>query len=190
VTLSRRAFTFASLAATFGAKLAHAEAPQAQAPNAPPPTIPEVDEPVAAEPAQSQFAASATLVPVGRGQVELSLQIKNKGGKTSVLVARGSRPAADPVVVVNVNGAPVELTRVQTEVDRREFMSRMGPVPRFADVKANETFALGPWRFALPEGAVAPATVRFSLLAGKDGDQPMSDVAVRVANVGWGQPAS
>lgn len=152
MTLSRRSFSFASLAALLGGRAAQAAEPSAQQ-QAP---IPELADPVAPPAAPK---VTATLKREG-DEVVLTLTVRHEGGgeELAVMVAQGSRPPGNPVVLLT--DAEAGLARVYGEVDRRELMSRMGPLPRWANVVAGGSVEIGPYRFALPKGARPPATVR------------------------------
>ncbi len=157
MTLSRRSFSFASLAALFGTSTARA-APQAQQQAA---GIPELDGPPPSPAPATKVTPS--LVREG-GELVVTVAVHNEGAEpTSVLVAFGARPAEAPVVTLVMGGSPIELAPVLGEVDRREMMSRMGPVPRWAEVVAGASVTLGPYRYALPKGAEPPVAVRGTL---------------------------
>lgn len=154
MTISRRSFSFASLAALFGAHAA-----QAATPVDPTPTIPEVDDPQA--PAADPVVKVVPSLRKEGGALVLTLAVHNGGADPlEVLAAYGSRPAVEPEVTVRVAGVEQPLVRILGPVDRREMMSRMGPMPTWASVAPGETIDLGPIRFELPRGAEPPVTVR------------------------------
>lgn len=158
MTLSRRTFSFASLAALLGGPaVARAKSPaapattpsQPAAQNQAPAGIPELDDP---PPAPAGLRLDPVVHLEGRAVV-LTLAVTNPGDLAlPVLTARGSRPAGDPTVSALVDGFEVHLERELGPVDRREFMSRAGPMPVFTELQGHQSLVLGPFRFSLPEG--------------------------------------
>jgi hypothetical protein len=153
VTLSRRSFSFASIAALFGsatsARAATPDAAQQQVQG-----IPELDAEVA--PAPPSARVRATIAHVGR-ELQLRLVLKNEGAEgLPVLVARGSSLPGSPTLTAVVSGREVELDRVYPEVDRREMMSRMGPMPKWVQLASGAEVEIGPYRYSWPSGATLP----------------------------------
>jgi hypothetical protein len=145
MTLSRRGFTFASLIAAIS--------PAASAAEPSPSTIPELDEPPAPG-ARLQVSAAVTR----RGEtLEVTLQVANRGEAVDLLVAEGSRPASRPEVFALVDADRVPLAPILGERDRREMLSRIGPLPRFQTLEPEATIALGPHAFQGPRGGARGA---------------------------------
>ncbi|MBX2803968.1 MAG: hypothetical protein KTR31_40200 [Myxococcales bacterium] len=87
-----------------------------------------------------------------RSVLKVQLEVVNRQPEAvEVMVARGSMPGAWLVATIDIDGEPFELGRIH-EGDRREFMSRMGPIPRFAPLASGERHQMGPYKFAWPEG--------------------------------------
>lgn len=148
MTLSRRSFSFASLAALLGVSRAAAAAvPEAQAAADPgqAPPIPEV---------AAAAGPSATVTPrLARSgkQLALTIVVRNDGpGALLVQTKLGSRPAGDHALFVQVDGGEIALERQLGEVDRREMMSRMGPMPTVVNLASGQSLEVGPVLFALP----------------------------------------
>lgn len=166
MTLSRRTFSFASLAALLGGPaVARAKSPasppipptQPAAQNQAPAGIPELDD---HPPASAAGLHLDPIVHLDGRAVVLTLAVTNPGDAAlPVLTAHGSRPAGDPTVSALVDGAEVHLQRELGPVDRREFMSRAGPMPVFTELQGHQSLVLGPFRFSLPEGR-APTSFR------------------------------
>jgi hypothetical protein len=131
--LDRRRFTFATLVALVSAPAAaHDE-------------IPELQQPVGPSPERS-------LLPVFQlrrngSELEIDLVLRNTGtAPVDVLVGVGSRPGAS-LVVATEDGEPLDEI---VEVGRRDVMSRLGPVPRYAPLAAGGSIPLGTYRFRYP----------------------------------------
>ncbi|MCB9685100.1 MAG: hypothetical protein H6738_07245 [Alphaproteobacteria bacterium] len=168
MTLSRRSFTFASLVAAMSPRVAHAGKRSHDA-------IPEVEE------AQQQVLAQAdpSAAPrafevkvqssVERGVIEVSLHLTNVSDeRIDVMSKVGSRSAGDVRILAEVDGQSVYLQHVLSDVDRREMMSRMGPLPRFEAVKPKASLVMGPYRFTVPQGARPPFTLDVSIVTSAD----------------------
>jgi hypothetical protein len=128
---SRRTFTFASLALA-AAGTARAASLKGQA----------------ATPPSSRWTVESKA-----SEVTATIVYTNTTGRpVSVLTKRGSSPGGDVQAVLEVDGEAIALAEIR-EHDRREMMSRMGPVPQFVEVAPGADIAIGPWRFSLPKGA-------------------------------------
>jgi hypothetical protein len=166
VTLSRRQFSFASIAAMFGTA-AHAAGPSDNRAVGQAPTIPELDAPtnIVVPGYESDGGSPVVITPVlvRSGQaLELTVTVRNlaaKRGQVSILTHMGSNPVGAPRLVAMVGGVTQELQQAPAQVDRRQLMSRMGPVPRYRALAAGEAVELGPYRFDLPKGATPPGEV-------------------------------
>jgi hypothetical protein len=129
---SRRTFTFASLAL---AAAGTARAADLQAQSAAPP------------------AAHRWKIERRSTEISVTLAFVNTAGRpVSILTKQGSRPGGEMQAALEVDGESIALAEVR-EHDRREMMSRMGPIPQFVDVAPGAEIALGPWRFSLPKGS-------------------------------------
>ena len=129
---TRRTFTFASLALA-AAGTARAADLQAQTAAPPPSARWKVDRKA------NEVAVTLTYV-------------NTLDRPVSVLTKRGSSPGGDVQALLQVDGESIALAEIR-EKDRREMMSRMGPVPQFVDLGPGAEIAIGPWRFSLPKGA-------------------------------------
>ena len=133
--MNRRTFTFASLA-TFAA--AAASTAQASDPDANRPTT-----------LEGRWTGK-----VKEGVFTLILAVHNCGTTDlSVLLARGSQPGADVTASLATEGPPIALAEVARQVDVRELVSRMGPMPRYAVLAAAQDVEIGAYAFTLPSGA-------------------------------------
>ncbi len=176
MTLSRRSFTFASLVAALTPSAARASAP-AVAEGAPS-VIPEIEE--AGTAAGLKVKAELSL---DRRTVTMHLQVTNEGEDVEVLVAQGARAAGELKMFARVDGARLELEPVVGPVDRREMMSRMGPIARYQSLKRHESITLGPYRFQLSDPAIRPPV---------EVEGPLWTAAepapVKLAGLTWGPP--
>lgn len=137
MTLPRRDFTFASLALALGAT-ARAAGPQ-QAP---------------AEPPAPALEPTFALTRDG-DELRVALTLTNRSEEAvEVLFARGSRPGPDLQARLEVDGESIALPEAM-EVQLRELVSRMGPIPRWEALAAGERREVATWRFALPAGVVS-----------------------------------
>ncbi|MEQ1505487.1 MAG: hypothetical protein ABMB14_24860 [Myxococcota bacterium] len=150
--LDRRRFTFGSLLALV-APSAAAAIPELQAPQPPPQLVPQAGPaPVGLRPVVAVERAP------GRLYVDLAL-INEGSAPIDVLIALGARPgAAMNVVVVDGAGQFVALER---DIDRRELVSRMGPMPQWAPIAAHHRAELGRYAFLL--AGSAPVAVRIDV---------------------------
>lgn len=156
---TRRSFTFGSLVlALTGPSLARAEEPQRQAAVAPPRAQP--------EPPRLKIHLDARR----KGQVLLAdVRVENLQREPVDLVVRwGSRPGVHLDAAISVAGEPLGLAAV-LEGDRREFMSRLGPVPEWAPLAGGKSLKMGPYKFGWPEG-VPDGEVTFSGFVTCEGD--------------------
>jgi len=146
---SRRTFTFASLALAAGASTARAGAPQAQL-SAPAPL------------------GSRWTIERKPKELVVRLDVTNRTAEAiELLVKRGSSPGPDLRASLEVEDGAIALSEI-FQGDRRELMSRIGPIPQYQTLAAGAELVLGPWHFTLPEGAEAEslsltATVTTSL---------------------------
>lgn len=148
--MNRRTFTFASLA-TFAA----AAAPVAQA----------------AEPANRPTTLEGRWTgAIKDGVFTLILAVHNCGTEAlSVLIARGSQPGADVTASLSAEHDPIVLAAVARELDVRELVSRMGPMPKYEAIAAGQDVVIGTYAFTLPSGAERePITATANVYAGME----------------------
>lgn len=132
--MNRRTFTFASLASF--ATVAQAAEPDAN---------------------RSKIALEGRWTgAIHAGVLTLTLAVHNAGTEPiQALVAVGTRPA--PVVCASlvVGHDEVALAAAPREMDVRELMSRMGPMPSYAMVAPDSDVVIGTFAFTLPTGSGA-----------------------------------
>ncbi|MCA9490815.1 MAG: hypothetical protein KC621_12890 [Myxococcales bacterium] len=162
MTLSRRSFTFASLVAAMSPRVARAGKRSHDA-------IPEVEEAQQQAAAPSDVGERAFEVKVqssfAEGVIEVSLHLTNVSDeRIDVMSKVGSRSAGDVRILAEIDGQSTYLNHVLSQVDRREMMSRMGPLPRFEAVKPKATLVMGPYRFSVPPEARRPFTLDVSVV--------------------------
>jgi hypothetical protein len=141
--LDRRRFTFGSLVALVSGTAA-ASTDASQAP-------PEVEPEVPAPPGPVLASSWAVERDKGSRQILATLTVRNDGPEpVELMVARGRNPGAR--VTAEVDGEPLPPVFA---VDRRELMSRVGPLPRYQVLAVGEAVEIGPYRFELPPGVEA-----------------------------------
>lgn len=127
---SRRTFTFASLAVAAGASTARAGQLQAG---------PDLGARWSIERTKRELVVTLAVANRGKDPIDL-------------LVKRGSSPGPYVTAALEVEEGPIALSEIHSG-DRRELMSRMGPIPQYQTLASGADLVLGPWRFTLPEGA-------------------------------------
>lgn len=163
--MNRRAFTFASLALAGTAAAGELDSIGGQA----------------ATPVKARVAAAWTVSAKG-GELVVKLALTNVSSEAlDVLVARGSRPGPHLEAALQVDGEDIALARID-EGDRRELMSRMGPMPRWEPVAAGGRVEIGPYKFTLPKGATGE-NVRLTAYVEAGGESVTFEYAGRPAQV-------
>lgn len=150
IHVDRRKFTFGSLFAAFAVPAAASDTVGriAELDEAPQPT-PQAQAQAPSPYADPAPAAAAALTPRWtvereKGGIKATLALRNDSDEAiDLLVAVGRRPG--PAVSAFVDGASLEAIAT---VDRRDMMSRVGPMPRFALVAARAWQDVGTYRFA------------------------------------------
>lgn len=165
--MTRRTFTFASLAIAGAAYAGKPQKSQAPAPS------PSQDAPpaVVADPAAAAQAPVDQAAPTDPGDVShglggkwsvhaadgvltVGLTLVNHGPEPiDVLVAQGSRQGPALQAFVAVGGEEVALVEVMPDLSREDLVSRMGPMPRFVPLVTGAETEIAPYKFTLPAGA-------------------------------------
>ncbi len=159
---TRRSFTLGSLVlALTGAQTARAREPQQLKPQQ---LKPQRRQP---QPIQLQEGSQPPELKIALdarhkgSHLVVELGVENLGPAPVELVVRwGSRPGVTLAAQIEVAGEPLELAAV-LEGDRREFISRLGPIPEWAPLAAGKSLKMGPYRFSWPDG-VPVGEVRFT----------------------------
>jgi hypothetical protein len=143
--MDRRTFTFATLLGIGTAATAHAGArPQA---------------------ASSAELRATWAVKRKGSQLLASLTLHNDGTEpVDVAVTRGSQPGA--WVVARVDGE--EVTRVLTDLERRDVMTRIGPMPKYEPVLAGRSREIGTYTYQLSDPDSAEVELEVIVDTGMD----------------------
>jgi len=166
MVLGRRAFTFGSLAALILPSVALADVPEVEA--ATPPDSKK-------EGLDARFSVNKN----GDANLVIGTTLVNQGKKPmDVIVGRGSRPG--PYLRAFLDGGePTELADV-TPYDRRDMISRMGPMPVWQTLASGGEVVLKPYLFALPAGVGDGTVSLVDQVDTRDGN-----VEIRADNLGW-----
>lgn len=142
--MDRRTFTFASLVGLGTASAATAG-------------IPEAD---------SAHGLRASWAVARKGPLlKATLTLHNDGAEAlDVMVARGSRPG--PQVAARLGGE--DLPEVLTDLERREWMSRIGPRPKFDALAAGRSKEIGTYTFQLTDPDVREVELSVGVTTGDD----------------------
>jgi hypothetical protein len=143
--MDRRTFTFATLLGLGTAGAAHAGGmPQAAAP--------------------AGLRATWSVARKG-SRVLATLTLHNEGAEAiDVAVTRGSQPGP----WVTARAADEELPRILTDLERRDMMSRMGPLPQYEPVLAGKSQEIGTYTFQLSDPDTEEVTLELMVSAGED----------------------
>ena len=161
--LDRRTFTFATLLAAAGPAAAAAPSQLVPAPD-------------------GAFAGTWKVTRKG-DKLRITLTVHNRSDRAAdVQVQWGHQPGA--AVLAYAEGA--ELTRVLTDVERRDVMSRVGPRPVFAAVPAGQSVELAPYLFQLAD----PDTVEVVVTATVETDRGSVALAEQVLRLDGAEPAT
>ncbi|MEN0066460.1 MAG: hypothetical protein AAGA48_30265 [Myxococcota bacterium] len=141
---SRREFTFGSMIlAMTGSSTARAGIPELDVPQAAPP----VREPSGPPKIDTRFRVQRQ----GR-RLEVFTTVTNRGrGTIEFVSARGTRPGPYVGAAITIDGHRFELPAV-FEGDRRQFITRAGPIPQYSQLLAGQSLEVGPSSFEWPDG--------------------------------------
>ncbi len=86
------------------------------------------------------------------GLLIVDLTVENQEhAPVEIVTQLGSRPGAWLTAAISLSGERLELAPV-LEGDRREMLSRVGPIPQWAPLAAGKRLRMGPYKFAWPKG--------------------------------------
>ncbi len=157
---TRRQFTFGSLVlALTGSRAAQAGIPTA---------APKFDVAFTAKAVRKQRVVEVSLVAELHAEAAME-----------AVVERGSMPG--PWLQASLladAGEPVELSLIYEGNKREMFMSRVGPVPRWAPMAVGKPMSFGPYRFSVPRGAEGS---RVQLVGGMELEEGLAELAMTVS---------
>lgn len=129
---------------TFASLLVAASAGAVEPPPAVEPLVAAVDAAPAAP------LTTAVDVQMRGGELRVRVTATNVGDDVvSFILKRGRVPGTDLVAMVDGQG----LEPIFTQLEQREFYSRMGPMPTWGVLAAGTSTVVGEYRFKLPKGS-------------------------------------